>query len=340
MTLELNVAPAQRTGWPVRAGGADTVAASDRARYARLAAQFGRTGVAPFIANPDVETVDLVNGLAASGYARVRRWAVTPGDVIAAAQCADLALREYLDVLGERRLQPVLVAVADPAPYLRHGMVVEEIADEAVIDLPSFSLAGSKRANLRHSTTSARRAGLSVMSYQPWQEAQIREISEEWLRTKRGGELGFSLSRHHDIEAQLADHSADVWVIVDGAERVQAWCSWRPYLGGQARVVDIMRRRMDAPNPAMDCLLATVLENYRDAGLLQASLASVPRDHGAMADRIYPSRSLRAYKQKFQPRWEPRWLATTAAWRKPFALAAIATAYCPGGLRRAVFRNT
>jgi lysylphosphatidylglycerol synthetase-like protein (DUF2156 family) len=313
--------------------------APHRARYARLAACYGRTGVAPFIANPDVEVVDLLEGVGASGYARVRRWAVTPGDVIAPADLHELALSEYLDVLADRRLRPAFLAVSDPQPYLRRGFDVTMIADEALVDLPNFTLAGSKRANLRHSTTSARRAGLSVLPYAPWQDEQIDEITREWLRTKRGGELGFTLSRHEDVRRQLEHDEIDLWVIVDADRTVQAWCTWRPYLDGQGRVVDVMRRRVNAPNPAMDCLLATVLETYRDAGLAQASLASVPRDFGTMADRVYPSRSLRAYKQKFAPRWEPRWLAVPAAWHRPLALAAIGTAYCPGGLRRALFRN-
>jgi len=312
---------------------------TDAARYARLAGQFGRTGVAPFIANPDVEVVDLLRGHAASGYAKVRRWAVTPGDVIAPPGWEDEALQEYLDVLSARRLRPVFVAVSDTEPYERRGFDLTPIADEAVIDLPTFGLSGSRRANLRHSVASARRAGLSVLPHAAWQDEQIAEISREWLRTKRGGELGFTLSRLDDVAGQLRDAETDLWVVVDSAGVVQAWCTWRHYLDGRARVVDLMRRRVDAPNPAMDFLLVSVLEKYRDAGLDRASLASVPLDHGATADRIYPSRSLRAYKQKFDPRWEPRSLAVPARRHRLFALAAIGTAYCPGGLRRAILRN-
>lgn len=319
----------------------DTVSQPRRSsqEYAQLAAEHGRTGVAPFIANPDVRVVDLLGGTGISGYVRVRRWAVTPGDVIAPELLRDLALSNYLDVLAERRLLPAFLAVQDPLPYSRRSFDVSEIADEAIVDLPTFSLSGPKRANLRHSTTSARRAGLSVMPYEEWQAPQIMEISREWLRTKRGGELGFTLSRHRDVMSQLHDHATDLWVTVDGDGMVQAWCTWRHYLRGTGRVLDIMRRRGDAPNPAMDGLLATVLETYRDIGLARASLASVPREHGAMADRLYPSRSLRAYKQKFDPRWETRWLAVPAARQRPFALAAVGKAYCPGGLRRAALRN-
>ncbi len=308
-------------------------------QVARLAAQFGLNGVAPFVANPTVAAVVLLDGQAVSGFTQVRRWAVTPGDVIASAELADAALSQYLKVLSARRLRPLFLAVGDPQPYRRRGMHVVETADEAILDLPLFSLSGSKRANLRHSTTSARRAGLRVMRYEDAFCTQIAEISEQWLRTKRGGELGFTLSRHQDIAQQLTEGMADLWVILDRDDKVQAWCTWRPYLGGRARVLDVMRRRVDAPNPATDALLATVLENYRDEGLLQASLASVPRSHGALGERIFPARSLRAYKQKFDPAWSIRWMAVPSRRHELPALAAVGAAYCPGGLRRAVFRN-
>jgi phosphatidylglycerol lysyltransferase len=307
--------------------------------HAQLAARFGRTGVAPFIAAPEVEVIDLVDGYGAAGYARRRRWAVTPGDVVAPAAMTESALSEYVAEVRRRGLRPAFMAISDPEPYLRRGFAVNEIADEAVIDLPSFGLGGSARANVRHAVTSARRAGLLVLPYAPWQDGQLAAISREWLSTKRGGELGFTLSRHDDVAAQLADGATDLWCAVDPTGQIQAWCTWRHYLGGQGRVIDVMRRRPHAPNPAMDFLLATTLEHYRDAGLDRASLASVPRDHGAAADRVYPTRSLRSYKQKFAPRWEPRWLAVPHAWQRSLAMLAICGAYCPGGVRRAVLRN-
>lgn len=304
-----------------------------------LAARYGLTGVAPFVGNASVTAVPLMNGRGVSGYARVGRWAVTPGDVLAPAGSNAEALTEYLSLLAERRLRPVFLAARDPEPYRARGMHVIEIADEATIQLSGFSLAGSRRANLRHSTTSARRLGLRVVPFAPWHAEQIAEISAEWLRTKRGGEFGFTLSRHDDVTRQVNNGTADLWVTVDGDDTVQAWCTWRPYLGGRARVLDVMRRRVHAPNPAMDGMLVTVLENYRDAGLIEASLASVPRSHGELGERVFPARTLRAYKQKFVPDWSPRWLAVPARRQELFALAAVGKAYCPGGLRRALFRN-
>lgn len=89
----------------------------------------------------------------------------------------------------------------------------------------------------------------------------------------------------------------------------------------------------------MDFLLASCLEHYRNGGVRKASLACVPRLLGRAAERVYPTRYLRAYKEKFAPGWEPRWLAVPVAWQRGPALLAVARVYCPGGLRRALKAN-
>ena len=308
-------------------------------RYARLACRYGRTGLAAFLTAPGLTVVELAGGDAAAGYAARRGWAVTVGDVVAPTPLAEQARCEYLQVLAGRGLRPALLAVDDATPYRRRGFAVSAIADEAIIDLPTFDLAGPARANLRHSIATAGRQGLTVTRYDGSHAEQLAEVSAAWLATKRGGEYELTLSRHADIPAQLRDGLTDVWLVADQAGRAQAWCSWRHYRAGAGRLLDVMRRRPDAPNPAMDLLLATTLANYRAAGLTEASLAGVPRAPGRGLEWVFPSQTLRAYKQKFVPSWQPRWLAVPARRQLPFALAAIGGAYCPDGLLHALRPN-
>jgi len=310
-----------------------------RGRYARLACRHGRTGLAAFLTAPGLNVVELADGDAAAGYASRRGWAVTVGDVVAPAPVAEQARCQYLDVLDSRGLRPALLAVDDPIPYRRRGFAVSAIADEAIIDLPTFDVTGPARANLRHSVAAAGRQGLTVTRYDPVHAEQLAEVSAAWLATKRGGEYELTLSRHADIPAQLRDGLTDVWLVLDAAGRAQAWCSWRHYRAGAGRLLDVMRRRPDAPNPAMDLLLVTTLANYRAAELTEASLSCVPRIPNRGLEWVFPSQTLRAYKQKFVPRWQPRWLAVPSRRQRPFALAAIGGAYCPDGLRHALRPN-
>jgi lysylphosphatidylglycerol synthetase-like protein (DUF2156 family) len=89
----------------------------------------------------------------------------------------------------------------------------------------------------------------------------------------------------------------------------------------------------------MDYLIADGLSSFAAQGVNEASLGSVPLSHGRLCERIYPTRSLHTYKQKFAPEWQPRFVATSSRLALPAALIAISRAYCGGGLVGAVRRN-
>jgi lysylphosphatidylglycerol synthetase-like protein (DUF2156 family) len=256
--------------------------------HARLAARFGRTGLAPAIALNGVTLVELVDGFGAAAYVGEGRWAVTLGDVVAPEALADSALSEYLDVLSHRGLSPIFVGSRDPQPFRRRAFATSRISEEAVVDLPAFDLTDSRRAELRQAV-------------------------------ERGAPLTV---RHHDQthHNQHADDVTDFWDVVDRNGTALASCTWRPYLGGSARVLDDVCSGSERPKTY---LLARCLEQYRDAGLTEASLGRAPLGQGLLTDWAYPRRSLLRYQRQFGPRWEGRWLAVPAAWRWPFVRAAI-----------------
>jgi phosphatidylglycerol lysyltransferase len=225
--------------------------------------------------------------------------------------------------------------VSTPELFQQAGMYCEPVAEDAMLQLDKFSLAGSRRASIRHSVTSARRAGLVVEEYCPQHAAGCAAVSAAWLATKRGGEMGFTLGRFDEVGAG----PSDCRVAVDGDGRVVAFVTWRRFDDGRARVLDLMRRLPDAPNPSMDLLMGESLIGFAAAGVERASLGSVPLSHGRLAERIYPTRSLRRFKDKFAPDWQPRYLAAPTRARLPGALMAVARAYNSGGLVRALRRN-
>ena len=299
-----------------------------------LVAQWGRSPVSPFLPEPDNTLLCLAGG-GAAGYRPVRQWAVFPTEAAAPPGLEREALDSLLIGVSMMRRRPVFAAVSDPEPYRARGMYSIPIADDACIDLTSFSLAGKRMASLRHSVTSARRAGLEVVPYSPEVAAGVERVSAEWLAQKRGGELGFTLGK---FEA-AAVANVECRVAVDGEGRVAGFVTWRRYDDGHARVLDIMRRAADAPNPTMDLLIGSSLLEFAAAGISVASLGAVPRSQGRTSERIYPTVSLRKYKEKFAPTWVPQSLIAPSRSRLPGALLAVASAYCPGGLGRALTRN-
>src|SRR6202022_3156496 len=83
--------------------------------------------------------------------------------------------------------------------YRAVGMRLVKFGEEAIVDLPTFTLDTPKRANLRREVSRARRAGLSA-TVLPWSAltpallSELQEVSRTWLRG-RGGEMGFSMGR-------------------------------------------------------------------------------------------------------------------------------------------------
>ncbi len=229
----------------------------------------------------------------------------------------------------------MFAAVSDPSPTWLAASIPYRSLTTRAIDLAAFSLSGKRMASIRHSVTSARRAGLRIV---PWTDEVadgVSAVSAVWLRTKRGGEMGFTLGRFDPACSRVVECR----VAVDGTGAVVGFVTWRCFDDGHGRVLDIMRRTSTSPNPTMDLLVGQSLLDYAAAGIETASLGAVPLGHGALAERLYPTASLRRYKEKFAPTWEPLWLVAPSRRRLPGAVRAVAIAYCPGGLLRAMRRN-
>ena len=97
---------------------------------------------------------------------------------------------------------------------------------------------------------------------------------------------------------------------------------------------DLMRHRTDAPNGSMDLLILALIDYGRAQGFTRLSLGMVPfvtPGSGEMTatteraiaqlsrpmSRFFASESLFAYKDKFHPEWEPRFLVVRSVAQLP-----------------------
>jgi phosphatidylglycerol lysyltransferase len=111
---------------------------------------------------------------------------------------------------------------------------------------------------------------------------------------------------------------------------------------------DLMRHVPDAPNGIMDFLFAQLMlwgaeEGYRwfnlgmapMSGFETRALAPAWTRIGALlyrhGEHFYNFRGLRRYKEKFQPQWEPRYLAAPGGLALPVVLTNVA-ALISGGI--------
>ena len=202
---------------------------------------------------------------------------------------------------------------------------VFRVGEEAVVDLQTFDLAGSRRANLRHTITRCRKAGVSTRWFpsgidpkvSPQLVAQLESIDEEWRRGM-GPELGFTIS-HFDAESL---RTAPAAVALDENGRALGFTTFRPTGVDGGWVLDLMRRTADSPPGVVEMCIADAAAAFRAGGSTSLSLGLAPLANvaaGRMTEdrllalgarligRWYDVRGLAFFKSKFDPIWMPRY---------------------------------
>jgi phosphatidylglycerol lysyltransferase len=288
-------------------------------------------------------------------YGVERRSWVALGDPVGPRdECRELAwrFREEADRHGG---WPVFYLVnPEMLPlYLDLGLTLYKLGEQARVDLATFTLDGGDRKSMRRTLKDADRAGV-VFEVVPREGVpallpELRRVSDEWLAEKSTREKGFSLGRFDDEYLRRFP----VAVVRSGAGgEISAFAN--VWLGADREElsVDLMRHSSSAPRGAMDLLFLHLMlwgksEGYRwfDLGMAPLSgferRAHAPRWHrvGALVFRhgehFYNFQGLRQYKEKFDPVWEPRYLASPGGLAMPRILANVA-ALISGGLRGVV----
>lgn len=344
---------ALRPGVPQRTP--DATAAADFAR------RWGRASTAPLTALPDNGRLPLCGGRALAGIAVRSGAAISLGLPVGPEDLEAAALADFVAACESAGWTPALLALDERqrAIATAEGFASLKIGEEAFLDVAEFDTGGRRRANIRHSVTRARKAGVTVLRYDeaarnPRRDQQLAAISEAWLAGKGGPELGFTLGRF-DLD-RLGDQ--EVYTALTGAdtpdERVVGFVTWLPYDDGDAAVLDLMRRGAPCPPGVMECLVVDSLVDFGHRGRTRASLGGVPLAASAeRVDRaqqllgwlyehggsIYAAKGLFRFKDKFAPRWEPMYLAYPGAADLPrIALAALQAFLPPGAVRELLAR--
>lgn len=235
--------------------------------------------------------------------------------------------------------------------YIELGLHLLKLGEEARVDVPSFSLEGGGKKSLRRTLRSLEAGGATFEVVMPDAKtiAEARVVSDEWLSAKRTREKRFSVGRFDEAYLQRLPLA----VVRSGGELVAFANLW----GDAAKeelTVDLMRHSLAAPPGVMDFLFVHLIlhartECYRwfNLGLAPLSglearaqgplwprIAALGVEHGA---RFYNFQGLRQYKEKFDPVWEPVYLASPGGMRLARVLTDIA-ALTSGSVRGIVMK--
>ena len=342
----------------LRAAAAPRASVTTAARHA-LAAH-GRGGLLPYLKDPLVELRSDDDGSAVIASARAGRVVVALGDP---AGAPDAASRLFDRWHADCRRGDLLPAIYQASPTWTSrlessGWRSVTIGAEAILDPTMFDLASPRLANVRHTVTRARRAGLTTR----WIErggvervadradlASLADLDAAWRR-RSGLQLGFTVGSL-DVD-RLAGPRTVAAIGTDG--RALGCIVIRPTGADGGWLLDVMRRAPDSPPGAVELCVVEAIADLAVAGSRRLSLGLAPLARldaasgrgaepwlavAAEAIRpLYDVRGLEFFKDKFAPTWEPRFLVVEHLWVLPGALIALVRLHL-GGSWRAVMSS-
>lgn len=275
-------------------------------------------------------------------YGTSGRFWMAFGGPVGKPDAAQDAAFDFVDAARRAGADPAFYEVcpADLPIMLDLGMTLYRMGEEALVDLRSFSLEGSGRKRLRALHGRAQRKGLTLEITAPPHSVELigelQIISDQWLAAGKAREKGFSVGRFSAAWLQR-------WplALVRDQGRIVAFANIMTTNTRQRATIDMMRYSADAPPGSMDFLFISLMlklkeQDFASFSLGMAPLSGLAPEHsrrlwerfGALIYRhggpLYNFSGLRAFKEKFDPVWQPRYLATTATRLPLMQLAAAA----------------
>ncbi len=289
-------------------------------------------------------------------YAIEGRSCVALGDPIGAdADARQELVWTFLDQCERAGGWPVFYEVGgtDLDPYLEVGMRLYKLGEEARVRLASFNLDGKSKKSLRSTVNKLGREGLRL-EIVPAEKVtallpRLKYISDAWLADKQVREKRFSLGAF-DPDYLRRMPMALVWQ----GEELVGFANLFLSDSKEEASLDLMRFLPSGPPGIMDFLFVELMRWARDQGYLWFNLGMAPlagmstrrqaplwNRFGALVfgrgEHFYNFQGLKRYKDKFDPEWEPRYMAVPGGIALPVILANVASLIA-GGLAGVVRR--
>jgi phosphatidylglycerol lysyltransferase len=315
---------------------------TEQQRAAEIVESYGCSSLARFTLFEDKAYYFSPSGQTMIAYVPKGRGAIALGDPIGPQADRKEAIWGFREFCDRNDWHPGFYQVLPDhlALYRSLGFNTLKIGEEGVVDLIAFSMSGKAKQDLRTSLNKFKRLGYSLERLEPpiasTTLSELRAISDEWLVEMQGAEKRFSLGWFDD--AYVGD--CDVFLVKNEAQEIIAFANVvNPYQSKNV-TVDLMRRRSESPPGTMDFLFTGMFEHYKVQGYAGfniglSALAGVGDVHTSRRlekgvrylyrhlSRFYNFKGLHAYKDKFQPCWESRYLVYPSVIALPDVVMAL-----------------
>ncbi len=320
-------------------------AKADRQLAQAIVKQYGHSSLARFTLLDDKLYFFSPTGQSMIAYVAKGRGAIALGDPIGPPEDRREAIAGFQQFCAHNDWYPAFYQTLpdDLELYQSLGLQALQIGEEAIVDLKSFTLEGKPGKNLRTAMNKMAKAGHQIEFYAPPISSsllsELRAVSDEWLQMMQGSEKKFSLGWFD--EAYLK--ACEMAVIRNADGQVTAFANVVPEYHLNEITIDLMRRRQNVEQGTMDFLFVSLFQHFKAQGydgfnLGLSALSGIglskqsPRLEKAVRylyshlNQFYNFQGLHAYKEKFHPRWEPRYLIYPGWFALPDVVVALVRA--------------
>ncbi|MEV7090876.1 phosphatidylglycerol lysyltransferase domain-containing protein [Streptomyces sp. NPDC093085] len=310
----------------------------ERRLRALLERHGGRDSLGHFALRRDKGVVFSPSGKAAVCYRVVSGVMLASGDPIGDVEAWPGAIERFMDEAKAHSWTPAVMGCGETGGEVwtrETGLDALELGDEAVVDVPDFSLRGRAMRNVRQMVTRIERAGYETRvrrarDLSDEELARIRSAADEWRGTET--ERGFSMAL-----GRIGDPADGDSVIATahkpGEEAPGPYGDLKAVLhfvpwGTDGMSLDLMRRDRTADPGMNELLIVAALTAAPGLGVTRVSLnfamfrSALARGEKLGAgpvlriwrgllvflSRWFQIESLYRFNAKFRPRWEPRYV--------------------------------
>lgn len=271
---------------------------------------------------------------------RGRSWIALSGPVGKASERAELLWR-FREMADAHAARPALYGIGPELlpDVVDLGLSIQKIGEVGLVPLASFSLDGRRRGNLRRSWRKVGECGACFEVLPPGAAdhvaGDLKRVSDLWLAEHTGGDKRFSMG---GFDPRYVTEFPCAVVRLGG--RVVAFATLWTTPDRSVFSIDLMRYAEPAPKDVMDYLFIELLlwgqaQGYGAfslgmaplAGLEDRRLAPLMSRVGRLVfergEDLYNFQGVRRYKDKYDPVWEPRYIAAPSKWAIPLLMADV-----------------
>ena len=197
------------------------------------------------------------------------------------------------------------------------------LGQEGVVDLESFTLEGGEKKSIRNALNKIKEQGYTThINKPPLRDGLIQKlkaVSDEWLKLTEREEIIFSQGMF--VEKEIKEQT--VITIENSEEKIIAFMNVIPDYVKDEGTYDLLRKTADAPNGIMDHILIELFKYFKASGIRYINLGFAPMS-GLDDPHNFTEKSMkfayekirsfshyrgqRDYKDKFNPRWNDKFL--------------------------------